>query len=132
MRVLGPVLQATLQDLELREVQEVQGHGAPLYCQGVFDAITVGEVSVLVDSWRTWFNSTGPVPLDQNQTVFVFRGGVYWTVSSDGGVSGPLPLLQRWPRLPTAVQAAAFSPLDFKWYFFKGAGPRPLGLWARG
>lgn len=59
---------------------------------------------------------------DQNGTVFVFRGGMYWTVSPAGSVDGPLPLLQRWSRLPAAIEAAAFSALDFKWYFFKGAG----------
>lgn len=58
---------------------------------------------------------------DQNQTVLVFRGSVYWTVSAAGAVSGPLPLRQRWPELPAAIEAAAFSPLDSKWYFFKGA-----------
>lgn len=58
--------------------------------------------------------------LDQNETVFVFRGNMYWTVSTDGSVGGPRPLLQRWSHLPTAIEAATFSPLDFKWYFFKG------------
>lgn len=59
--------------------------------------------------------------LDQNETVFVFRGNMYWTVSADGSVDGPRPLLQRWSHLPTAIEAATFSPLDLKWYFFKGA-----------
>lgn len=59
---------------------------------------------------------------DQNATVFVFRANLYWTVSTAGTVRGPLPLLQRWPHLPAAIEAAAFSPMDFKWYFFKGAG----------
>nr|XP_033486968.1 matrix metalloproteinase-28 isoform X3 [Epinephelus lanceolatus] len=57
---------------------------------------------------------------DQNETVLVFRGSVYWTVSSAGAVTGPLPLRQRWSDLPPAIEAAAFSPLDSKWYFFKG------------
>eukprot|EP00063_Salmo_salar_P042639 XP_014017474.1 PREDICTED: matrix metalloproteinase-28-like isoform X2 [Salmo salar] len=57
---------------------------------------------------------------DQNHTVLVFRGSVYWTVSAQGNVSAPLPLQQRWPHLPLAIEAAAFSPLDSKWYFFKG------------
>ncbi|XP_059931692.1 matrix metalloproteinase-28 isoform X1 [Gadus macrocephalus] len=88
-----------LQEWEMAEVH----HGnpdtsQPLYCQGVFDAIT----------------------MDQNQTVVVFRGSVYWTIPSDGNVSGPFPLRQRWGHLPLAVEAAAFSPLDSKWYFFKG------------
>lgn len=58
--------------------------------------------------------------LDQNATVFVFRGSVYWTVSAGGDVIGPIPLRQHWPDLPPAIEAVAFSPLDFKWYFFKG------------
>ncbi len=58
---------------------------------------------------------------DQNQTVLVFRGSVYWTVSAEGVASGPLPLRQRWSDLPPAIEAAAFSPPDSKWYFFKGA-----------
>jgi len=57
---------------------------------------------------------------DHNKTVVVFRGSVYWTVPSGGNVSGPFPLRQRWPHLPLALEAAAFSPLDSKWYFFKG------------
>lgn len=58
---------------------------------------------------------------DQNDTVLVFRGSVYWTVSARGSVSDPRSLRQRWPDLPPAIEAAAFSPLDSKWYFFKGA-----------
>ncbi|XP_003968289.3 matrix metalloproteinase-28 isoform X1 [Takifugu rubripes] len=99
VRLLGQVLHATLQDLEFTELHnQHRGKGQPLYCQGVFDAITI----------------------DQNETVFVFRGNMYWTVSTDGSVGGPRPLLQRWSHLPTAIEAATFSPLDFKWYFFKG------------
>ncbi|KAL6116282.1 mmp28 [Pungitius sinensis] len=99
VRLPGQVLHATLQEWEFTELH--RGHettGQPLYCQGVFDAIT----------------------MDQNETVLVFRGGVYWTVPAGGGASGPLPLRQRWPDLPAAIEAAAFSPLDSKWYFFKG------------
>lgn len=63
------------------------------------------------------------VYLDQNETVLVFRGSMYWTVSAVGDVNGPLPLRERWPDLPPAIEAAAFSPLDSKWYFFKGTAP---------
>ncbi|XP_075871101.1 matrix metalloproteinase-28 [Nelusetta ayraudi] len=93
VRLPAPVLQVVLQQLE---VPEVQGEG-PQYCQGVFDAVTA----------------------DQNQTVLVFRGGLFWTVSPAGTASHPLPLQQRWPRLPAAIEAAAFSPPDSNW-FFKG------------
>lgn len=99
VRLPGQILHATLQEWEFTELQSGQENPAqPLYCQGIFDAITI----------------------DQNETVLVFRGSVYWTVMKDGSVRGPLPLLQRWSELPPAIEAAAFSPLDSKWYFFKG------------
>lgn len=44
VRLPGPVLHAALQEWELMELHG--GHrtsGQPLYCQGVFDAITMGE-----------------------------------------------------------------------------------------
>ncbi|KAK7156951.1 hypothetical protein R3I94_006871 [Phoxinus phoxinus] len=69
----------------------------PHYCQGLFDAVT----------------------MDENGTVLVFLGHHFWTVS-DGSVSGPVPLRTRWPLLPLAIEAAAFSPRDSKLYFFKG------------
>ncbi|XP_070987845.1 matrix metalloproteinase-28 [Oncorhynchus clarkii lewisi] len=99
MRLTGQAFSSALQEWELAE--EPEGHPEitqPLYCQGVFDAIT----------------------MDQNHTVLVFRGSVYWMVSAQGNVSAPLPLQQRWRHLPLAIEAAAFSPLDSKWYFFKG------------
>ncbi|XP_022604151.1 matrix metalloproteinase-28 [Seriola dumerili] len=95
VRLPGQVLHATLQEWETTELKTT---GQPLYCQGIFDAIT----------------------MDQNDTVLVFRGSMYWTVSAEGRVSGPLPLRQRWSDLPPAIEAATFSPLDSKWYFFKG------------
>lgn len=76
---------------------------------------SVKELSLFLQSFPSL-----SVSADQNETVLVFRGSVYWTVSADGGVSSPLPLRQRWPGLPQAIEAAAFSPLDSKWYFFKG------------
>lgn len=57
---------------------------------------------------------------DANGTVLVFKGGLFWTVTSEGNGSAPLPLKQRWPQLPFAIEAAAFSPLDGKLYFFSG------------
>ncbi|CAG6004978.1 unnamed protein product [Menidia menidia] len=99
VRLPGQVLSAALQEWEVRELQKQREHsGLPLYCQRGFDAIT----------------------MDQNGTVLVFRGSVHWAVSAEGRVSGPLPLRQHWPDLPQAIEAAAFSPLDSKWYFFKG------------
>lgn len=129
MRLLGPVLQAALQELDLAELQEERrSQGGPLYCRGLFDAITVGGSHQLVCFWLLPCLLT-PVclfsPPDQNQTVFVFRANVYWTVSTEGRVGGPLPLLRRWSHLPAAIEAAAFSPPDSKWYFFKGAGLTP-------
>ncbi|XP_076002708.1 matrix metalloproteinase-28 [Genypterus blacodes] len=98
-RLPGQVLHDALLELELAEIpSRHQDAEPPLYCQGAFDAIS----------------------MDQNETVLVFRGSVYWTVSADGRASGPLLLRQRWPHLPLAIEAAAFSPPDSKWYFFKG------------
>ncbi|KAI5626389.1 matrix metalloproteinase-28 isoform X1, partial [Silurus asotus] len=57
---------------------------------------------------------------DGNGTVLVFRGGLFWTVTSENNRSDPLPLKRRWPQLPFAIEAAAFSPLDGKFYFFNG------------
>ncbi|XP_077421164.1 matrix metalloproteinase-28 isoform X1 [Vanacampus margaritifer] len=100
VRLPGEALHAALQEWEFMDVHmSDKSSGLPLYCQsGVFDAVTV----------------------DGNGTVLVFRGSVYWNVSAEGHVSGPLPLRQRWADLPAAIEAAAFSPLDAKWYFFKG------------
>lgn len=45
MRLPAQVLHAALQDWELAELHKGQKTtGQPLYCQGVFDAITMGEV----------------------------------------------------------------------------------------
>lgn len=57
---------------------------------------------------------------DGNGTVLIFKGGLFWTVTSEGNESVPLPLKQRWPQLPFAIEAAAFSPLDGKLFFFNG------------
>lgn len=81
----------------------VQGWGIsedspiPHYCLDFFDAIT----------------------MDKNETVLVFQGRLFWTISN-GTVSVPLPLQTRWPKLPLAIEAAAYSPIDNKLYFFKG------------
>ncbi|XP_063060829.1 matrix metalloproteinase-28 [Engraulis encrasicolus] len=70
----------------------------PTYCSTGFDAVT----------------------MDLNGTVLVFRGNFFWSVSPEGVAGAPTPLQQRWPQLPLAIEAAAFSPLDGKLYFFKG------------
>lgn len=45
MRLPGQVLHAVLQELEFTELHGLhQRTGQPLYCQGVFDAITMGEL----------------------------------------------------------------------------------------
>ncbi|KAL0973008.1 hypothetical protein UPYG_G00197630 [Umbra pygmaea] len=99
LRVTGQVFSSALQEWELADVSEGgSGPARPLYCQGLFDAIT----------------------MDQNQTLLVFRGNVFWTVSAEGNISGPFALQRRWPNLPLGIDAAAFSLLDSKWYFFKG------------
>ncbi|XP_056139839.1 matrix metalloproteinase-28 [Lampris incognitus] len=99
VRLAGQVFRSALQEWEQTAASVGDNDTSrPEYCQGIFDAITV----------------------DQNETVLVFRGSMYWTVSAEGNVSVPLPLRQRWSHLPPAIEAAAFSPQDSKWYFFKG------------
>lgn len=98
LRLPGRALSSALQKWELAAAEEGPEDAPPLYCQGAFDAIT----------------------MDQKRTVLVFRANLFWMVSPEGNVSAPLPLKQRWPHLPHAIEAAAFSPLDNKWYFFKG------------
>uniref|UniRef100_A0A4W5N813 Matrix metallopeptidase 28 n=1 Tax=Hucho hucho TaxID=62062 RepID=A0A4W5N813_9TELE len=58
---------------------------------------------------------------DQDGTSLVFRGRLFWTVSPAGQASSPLPLQNRWPGLPLAIEAAAYSKMDNKLYFFKGS-----------
>ncbi|KAJ8402228.1 hypothetical protein AAFF_G00370930 [Aldrovandia affinis] len=95
----GQAFSSALQDLELARGGRGDPDSArPQYCQGFFDAITV----------------------DQSGSVLVFRGGLFWSVSAQGNVGAPRPLKHRWPQLPLAIEAAAFSPMDSKFYFFKG------------
>ncbi|KAG7483819.1 hypothetical protein MATL_G00042340 [Megalops atlanticus] len=99
VRLPGWAFSSALQDWELSQGATGDPDSAqPPYCQGFFDAITV----------------------DQNGSVLIFRGGLFWAVSAQGNVSAPSPIQQRWPQLPLAIEAAAFSPLDSKFYFFKG------------
>ncbi|XP_066513307.1 matrix metalloproteinase-28-like isoform X2 [Hoplias malabaricus] len=93
----GRALSWEMQDWELAQ-EPASSHKPSQYCHGLFDAIT----------------------MDADGTVLVFRGGLFWTVSSQGNISSPLLLQQRWPQLPFAIEAAAFSPTDSKLYFFKG------------
>lgn len=123
MRLPGQVLNAALQEWEFTELRSP---GLPLYCQGVFDAITLGKYcqDIQLHERDHLLMYSGSVMFvvcpDETKTVLVFRGSVFWTVSASGSVSGPLGLRQRWSDLPQAIEAAAFSPLDSKMYFFKG------------
>ncbi|XP_056126790.1 matrix metalloproteinase-28 [Rhinichthys klamathensis goyatoka] len=92
----GRALRWAMQDWQIPQ-DPMGGSLIPHYCQGFFDAIT----------------------MDENGTVLVFQGHHFWTVSY-GSVSDPLPLQTRWPQLPLAIEAAAFSTFDSKLYFFKG------------
>ncbi|XP_067306137.1 matrix metalloproteinase-28 [Pseudorasbora parva] len=95
-QLAGRALRWAMQDWQ--NSQDPKGGSlTPHYCQGYFDAITT----------------------DENGTVLVFQGHHFWTVSN-GSASDPLPLRTRWPQLSLAIEAAAFSPLDSKLYFFKG------------
>ncbi|NP_001083604.1 matrix metalloproteinase-28 b precursor [Xenopus laevis] len=68
------------------------------YCHSIFDAIT-------------W---------DLKQTLYIFKGRHFWTVSLDCKISPPQTLQKRWKKLPSYVEAAVVSGLDGKFYFFKG------------
>uniref|UniRef100_A0AAZ3QEC8 Peptidase metallopeptidase domain-containing protein n=1 Tax=Oncorhynchus tshawytscha TaxID=74940 RepID=A0AAZ3QEC8_ONCTS len=57
---------------------------------------------------------------DQDGTSLVFLGSLFWTVFPAGQTSSPLPLQNRWPGLPLTIEAAAYSKMDNKLYFFKG------------
>ncbi|KAI1893712.1 hypothetical protein AGOR_G00126510 [Albula goreensis] len=95
----GQLFSSVLQDWELVQgVTEEPSAGQPMYCKSFFDAIT----------------------MVQNNTVLVIHGGLFWTVSPEGKVSAPNRLHHHWPGLPLAIEAAAFSPVDSKFYFFKG------------
>ncbi|CAB1316495.1 unnamed protein product [Coregonus sp. 'balchen'] len=95
----GQVFSSALQDWELSEGGTAKPDSTPPpYCRGFFDAIT----------------------MDQDGTILVFRGGLFWTASPAGQASSPLPLQNRWPGLPLAIEAAAYSKMDNKFYFFKG------------
>ncbi|XP_062843298.1 matrix metalloproteinase-28 [Trichomycterus rosablanca] len=97
VQIPGEKLKLAMQDWELAE-EATGSPSLPHYCKNLFDAITI----------------------DGKGSVLVFRGSLYWTVSSDGNASAPLPFQKRWPHLPLAIDAAAFSPLDRKLYFFRG------------
>uniref|UniRef100_A0AAZ3R2J9 Uncharacterized protein n=1 Tax=Oncorhynchus tshawytscha TaxID=74940 RepID=A0AAZ3R2J9_ONCTS len=58
--------------------------------------------------------------MDQDGTSLVFLGSLFWTVFPAGQTSSPLPLQNRWPGLPLTIEAAAYSKMDNKLYFFKG------------
>lgn len=99
VQVPGQVFSSTLQDWELTQGSTDEPESAlPPYCRGFFDAIT----------------------MDQDGTTLVFQGGLFWMVSSAGDVGPPVTLHSRWAELPLAIEAAAFSLLDNKFYFFKG------------
>ncbi|KAM4795895.1 matrix metalloproteinase-28 [Rhinophrynus dorsalis] len=68
------------------------------YCQSVFDAITWGMKDIL----------------------YIFKGRHFWMVSSDGNVSKPQLIQERWKELPSYVEAAVTSGSDGTFYFFKG------------
>ncbi|XP_064379439.1 matrix metalloproteinase-28 isoform X2 [Dromaius novaehollandiae] len=68
------------------------------YCHSFFDAITA----------------------DVDHNLYIFKGSHYWLVSVSGNASDPQPLHTRWPGLPSGIDAAAWSELSGRFYFFKG------------
>ncbi|XP_034276823.1 matrix metalloproteinase-28 isoform X2 [Pantherophis guttatus] len=68
------------------------------YCMSFFDALTV----------------------DTEDNLYIFKGKYYWIVSKGESAAGPYLLQARWPGLPSAIDATAFSEKDRKFYFFKG------------
>ncbi|XP_067866199.1 matrix metalloproteinase-28 isoform X1 [Heterodontus francisci] len=70
----------------------------PSYCQTHFDTLTK----------------------DLKQNIYIFRGADYWKLSKDGNIKGPLSLQKSWPELPAAIEAAAVSAKEGKFYFFRG------------
>ncbi|XP_067165774.1 matrix metalloproteinase-28 isoform X2 [Apteryx mantelli] len=57
---------------------------------------------------------------DVDHNLYVFKGSHYWLVSVSGNASDPQPLHTRWPGLPSGIDAAAWSELSGRFYFFKG------------
>ncbi|XP_048413191.2 matrix metalloproteinase-28 [Stegostoma tigrinum] len=70
----------------------------PSYCRTHFDTLTK----------------------DLKQNIYIFRGADYWKLSKDGNIKGPLSLQKSWPELPSAIEAAAVSDKEGKFYFFRG------------
>ncbi|KAM8797314.1 matrix metalloproteinase-28 [Eudromia elegans] len=84
--------------MDLAGGEQQQRSLSAYYCHSFFDAITA----------------------DADHNLYVFKGSHYWLVPESGNASAPQPLRARWPGLPSAVDAAAWSPLSRKFYFFKG------------
>ncbi|XP_061461114.1 matrix metalloproteinase-28 [Rhineura floridana] len=84
------------QDLEGTEHRN--GDLSSHYCWSFFDAITT----------------------DLEGNLYILKGGYYWIASKGVNPTGPHLLRAMWPGLPSAIDAAAFSEEDGKFYFFKG------------
>ncbi|ETE67732.1 Matrix metalloproteinase-28 [Ophiophagus hannah] len=57
---------------------------------------------------------------DMEDNLYIFKGKYYWIVSKGESAAGPYLLQAKWPGLPSAIDATAFSEKDRKFYFFKG------------
>uniref|UniRef100_A0A673WU13 Peptidase metallopeptidase domain-containing protein n=1 Tax=Salmo trutta TaxID=8032 RepID=A0A673WU13_SALTR len=92
----GQVLSSALQDWELSQGCTGEPDSTPLpYCRSFFDAITMGKTEL-------------------------YSVGGCSGLSPACQASSPLPLQNRWPGLPLTIEAAAYSKMDNKLYFFKG------------
>ncbi|XP_077370305.1 matrix metalloproteinase-9 [Festucalex cinctus] len=64
-------------------------------------------------------NKFDTITVFQNSLHF-FSGGYYWKKSSRGELKGPYRVSERWPALPTVIDAAFEDLLTGKLYFFSG------------
>lgn len=99
MQLLADLLTSFQNPAEHTELGDPpHGRLQPSYCRTHFDTLTK----------------------DLKQIIYIFRGADYWKLSRDGTIRGPLSLQKSWPQLPAAVEAAAVSEKEGKFYFFRG------------
>ncbi|XP_069768222.1 matrix metalloproteinase-28 isoform X6 [Narcine bancroftii] len=99
VQLLADLLTSFQNPAEHADPGKSQGkHLQPSYCRTHFDTLTK----------------------DMKQNIYIFRGADYWKLSRDGSSRGPMSLQKSWPDLPAAIEAAAVSEKEGKFYFFRG------------